>query len=79
MNFFTFLGEWINANPGKAVGGAIGFILGLLFLTIGFVKTLLVLILVIIGFVIGKMIDDDVPFLSGLFGKKKKDDDLDDI
>jgi uncharacterized membrane protein len=72
--------EWINENPGKAAGAIAGFVLGILILTIGFVKTLLIILFIVAGVIIGKMRDDRFPIfeqITGLFGRKKKRDDDD--
>ncbi|MGL4370431.1 MAG: DUF2273 domain-containing protein [Spirochaetota bacterium] len=74
MTFLQKAAEWVNANPGKTVGASSGFILGILILTVGFWKTLIVLILILVGFVIGKLKDDNVPIadqIAGLFKKKE--------
>jgi uncharacterized membrane protein len=45
-------------HSGKIVGGAIGFILGVLVITFGFFQTLFVLLCVIAGYIVGKRIDE---------------------
>jgi len=60
MNFLNFISDWINSNPGKAAGAFLGFFLGVLILSFGPVKTLLVIIFVLIGFIIGKLRDDKI-------------------
>lgn len=74
--------QWISSNPGKTTGAAAGFLLGILLLTIGVVKTLLIILLVIIGGIAGKLADDRVtlPGLSGKFFKgRQRDDDEEDF
>lgn len=58
MGFFQILSQWAADNPGKTVGGILGFVLGVLLFTIGFVKTMLILLLVLIGIFLGKSRDD---------------------
>ena len=81
MSYLTLISEWISKNPGKATGGIIGFVFGILIFTIGIIKTLLILLFVLIGFVIGKSRDDNVSLLDGITGlfKRKKEDDLEEI
>lgn len=79
MNFLQAIADWINNNPGKAAGAAGGFVLGVLILTAGFVKTLLIILFVAAGFIIGKLRDDRVPFIeqiTGLFKRNRRDDDF---
>ena len=64
MDFFQFIKDWINANPGKAAGALIGFVFGILILTLGIGKTLLIILFVIIGLVVGKMKDEKISFLD---------------
>ena len=44
---------WINNNKRKFFGGLIGFILSVLILTIGFFKTLFIVICTVLGYTIG--------------------------
>lgn len=60
MSISRYISEWINYNPGKAVGAFGGFVLGILILVFGIAKTLLIVLFVILGIVIGKMVDDRV-------------------
>jgi uncharacterized membrane protein len=64
MDFFEQIALWIKENPGKTVGAAIGFVLGVLLFTIGWWKTLIILILVLIGFIIGKSRDENIPVID---------------
>jgi len=64
MDFFTFIKEWINGNPGKAIGAILGFVIGILLLTFGVVQTLLIILLVIIGVIIGKFKDDKISIID---------------
>ena len=49
--------EYLSNNVGKVLGSFIGFLIAILFITIGFFKTLLLIILVSIGYYIGNKID----------------------
>lgn len=64
MDFFDQIASWMRENPGKTVGVAAGFIAGILLFTIGWWKTLIILILVFIGFVIGKARDENVSIID---------------
>ena len=80
MNFFRFVGDWINTNPGKAVGLFLGLVLGLFILFLGFLKTLFVFLFVAIGYLIGKLKDDKISFLGEFrrfFSRKSSDEDED--
>lgn len=79
MDFFKYIGDLINNNPGKALGSFLGFLFGILIFTIGFVKTFLIVFLIFIGFLIGKSRDDNVSIIdviSNIFRKKDRDDDF---
>ena len=66
MNFFSAITGWISDNPGKAVGAFLGFLLGVLIMTLGFWATFFIVILVAIGIIVGKMKDDNIPIIDGL-------------
>lgn len=73
MDFFKYISDWINGNPGKALGTLLGFLFGILIFTIGPVKTLLILLFIIIGYIIGKSRDEDrsvLDVVAGLFRKR---------
>ena len=65
--FWTKIGEritrflvWaIDNHPGKLVGTSIGLVLGLLMVTLGFWRTLVLVLFTMLGFVLGKRQDDD--------------------
>lgn len=44
---------WINQNRRKSIGGILGFLIGVLIITIGFFKTLFIIICSIIGYILG--------------------------
>lgn len=74
MNFTDFLIEWINRNPGKAVGGLAGFLLGIFILAIGIPRTIIVILFVLIGLLVGKLRDDRISVIEeikGLFSRKR--------
>jgi uncharacterized membrane protein len=64
MDFFEQIPLWIKKNPGKTIGAAIGFVIGVLLFTIGWWKTLIVLLLAFIGFIIGKSRDENIPVVD---------------
>ena len=73
MDFFRFIIDWINNNPGKATGAFLGFLIGIFIFTLGIVKTLLIVLLVLIGLLIGKSRDDNVSIIEmikGIFIKR---------
>ena len=89
MGFFGFIGEWINANPGKTIGVLAGLTMGILIFTLGALKTALIALLIFIGYIIGKSRDDQVSVIdeiTGLFksgpskrGPRRDIDDIDDM
>ncbi len=73
MDFFEYISKWINENPGKALGAFSGFILGIFILTFGPLKTLLIIIFTMIGYIIGKIGDEDLSIFERIKGIFKKD------
>ncbi|MBN2158331.1 MAG: DUF2273 domain-containing protein [Spirochaetes bacterium] len=74
MNFFDYIAEWVRENPGKTIGAAAGFVIGILLFTLGWWKTLVVAVLVLIGFIIGKSRDENVSIIdqiTGLFRRNR--------
>ena len=53
-----FLVWAMDNHPGKLIGTTIGFLLGLLMVTLGFWRTLVVVLFAVLGFVLGKRQDD---------------------
>ena len=64
MSLSRYLLEFANENPGKTVGAVTGFILGILILTFGFLKTIVVILFIILGIIIGKMVDDRISIVD---------------
>lgn len=58
--FKEFLLKSLSGNRGKITGSAIGLLIAILFLTLGFFRTLLIVICVSLGYYIGKQVDDRV-------------------
>lgn len=61
-----FLVWSINNHPGKFIGTVIGWILGLLIVTLGFWKTLILMLFIAVGFILGKRQDDHKDVLTWL-------------
>ncbi len=76
MDFIQTIQLWVNMNPGKAMGALAGFLLGILLFTFGIIKTLVIILLIGTGFMLGKARDDNVSILDELTGlfKKNRDD-----
>ncbi len=73
MSISRYILEWVSYNPGKAAGAFAGFLLGILTLTFGIAKTILIVLFVLLGFIIGKMVDDRVSVfdeIRNLFRRK---------
>ena len=64
MNYIDSAKEWINGNPGKAAGIAAGAVFGILILTVGVVKTVLIMLFILLGYLIGKLKDDNISLKS---------------
>lgn len=60
MSLANFISEWINHNPGKAIGAFLGFIIGICIFSFGVAKTIFILFLVFVGYVIGKVKDEHI-------------------
>lgn len=48
----------LDNHPGKLMGTAFGLILGLLMVTLGFWRTLVLVLFIAVGFILGKRQDD---------------------
>ncbi len=49
----------IDNHPGKLIGTSLGFILGLLILILGIWRTLVLVLFVVVGFMLGKRQDEN--------------------
>ncbi|MGI6118999.1 MAG: DUF2273 domain-containing protein [Desulfosporosinus sp.] len=58
-----FFGWAIDNHPAKLIGTSLGFVLGMLLITFGFWRTLVLALFIVLGFVIGKL-QDDHKFIS---------------
>jgi uncharacterized membrane protein len=67
-----FLVWVIDNHPGKFIGTSIGLVLGLLIVTLGFWRTLVLALFAILGFVLGKRQDDDKSITTWLVRNLKK-------
>lgn len=66
MSLTRYIYDLVNENPGKTVGAFSGLVLGILILTFGFWKTIVIILFVILGILVGKMIDDGDSFIDGI-------------
>jgi uncharacterized membrane protein len=73
MGFFQVISQWAGENPGKTAGALIGFILGILLFALGLLKTLLILLMVLAGFFIGKSRDDNRSIIDQIKGLFKRE------
>ncbi len=64
--------ELIFKHKGAFVGGLIGLIVAMLILTIGFWKTLLILLMLAVGVVIGMLLDGNSAIKNSIDRFKKK-------
>ncbi|MCX7678105.1 MAG: DUF2273 domain-containing protein [Spirochaetes bacterium] len=64
MDFFSQIKELINNNPGKALGSFFGLVIGIMLFTLGIIKTLLIVLLVFVGFIIGKSRDENISIIE---------------
>lgn len=67
-----FLVLAIDNHPGKLIGTSIGLILGLLMVTLGFWRTLVLALFATLGFVLGKRQDDNKSITTWLERNFKK-------
>ncbi len=74
-NLFRYAKDWINKNPGTAVGIIIGLILGIMLFTLGIFKTLLLLLFMLIGYWLGRSKDKNVSLLDQVSKIFKSDDE----
>lgn len=63
----SFFFMWaLDNHPGKLIGSGLGFFAGLLMVTLGFWRTLILALFVSVGFILGKRQDDHKSFLAWL-------------
>lgn len=68
----SFLIWALGNHPGKLIGTSVGFFLGLLIVTLGFWRTLVISLFAVLGFVLGKSQDDHqkiTAWLEKIFNK----------
>ncbi len=58
MSLTRYIYDIVNENPGKSVGAVSGLALGLFILILGFWKTIVIILFIVLGILIGKMFDD---------------------
>lgn len=61
-----YLLDLLSKNQGKIIGAVIGFILAVFMLLIGFFQTLLITLFILIGYFVGKKIDNKEDFIQFL-------------
>lgn len=68
MEFSRLISDLFSENPGKTVGAITGFILGILILVFGFLKILVIIIFMLLGIIVGKMVDDRASVIDAITG-----------
>ena len=58
MDFYEDIKRFISENPGKFLGALLGFVLGILVIVFGVLKVFVIGFFIIVGVVVGKLIDD---------------------
>lgn len=66
MSFYKEMADWISGNKGKFFGGLVGFVVGILLFTIGFWKTFVILLLIAVGYFIGKSRDEKTDIIEAI-------------
>jgi uncharacterized membrane protein len=66
MSFSKRFIAWVNENPWGAIGAFAGFLIGILILAIGFLNTLLIFLLAVAGYLIGKLKDENGSVFSSI-------------
>jgi len=70
----SFCLQLLERHPGKFFGAVSGFVLGLIFVLLGFWRTLVILLFILVGFFLGKSRDENRNFaemLQNLFGERR--------
>ena len=73
--FVEIIKDWINNNQGKAIGIGAGLLLGILLLTVGVVKSLLIFALMALGYWLGRSRDENTSISEQITGLFKKNDE----
>ena len=68
MEFSGFIADMFNKNPGKMVGAIAGLIFGILILVFGFLQVLVIIIFILLGVIVGKMVDDRASIIDAITG-----------
>lgn len=58
--------NFIKTHPARVGGSTLGFIIGLLFLVVGFFKTIFLLFCIFVGYYFGRRLDNDEDFFEVL-------------
>lgn len=61
--------EYIKSNVGKTIGTLTGFLVAIFILTLGFFKTFFICICTLLGYILGKKIDNGENIRDLLFNK----------
>lgn len=70
----AWLHETFPGHENAVIGGFVGFLVALLFFVIGFWRTLLVVVLVVVGVAFGQLADGDPKIIDALRGIFRGDD-----
>jgi len=73
QSFYEYLAERTVGNSGKVIGVLLALVAVLLIILVGFWKTVFLVILILIGYLIGKNYDDKVSLgelWTRMFGKR---------
>lgn len=60
MNYLEYLLEWMVMHRGKIIGVLVGLSISLSVIFWGFLKTLFIVVCVVLGYLGGKQLDDQV-------------------
>lgn len=66
-----FIASLLTEHRGTCIGVLVGLLISILFITVGFWQTLLVLVFIAVGYVAGRSLDDP-EFAERVFGLFKK-------
>ncbi len=74
MNQFSqMIRRYVTEHPGRSIGAAAGCVVGILLLTLGIKKTLILMLLILFGYVIGNLFETPVSLnrIKDLFSRNK--------